>query len=46
MTNLQLVSLFIIEDISHLISDQLEVSISTTESSLKKQYLYIIDNDS
>ena len=44
--NLQLASLPIIEDISYLISGQLEVSTPTTEGSPKKQYSYIIDNGS
>ena len=43
--NLQLVSLSIIDDISHLIAKQLEVNISS-KSSLKKEYSYIIDNSS
>ena len=45
MINLYLVSLFIIDDISHLIAEQLEVNISL-KSSLKKDYSYIIDNSS
>ena len=43
--NLQLASLSIIDDISHLIAEQLEVNISSKSSS-KKEYSYIIDNDS
>ena len=43
--NLQLISLSIIDNISHLIAEQLEVNISL-KSSLKKEYSYIIDNDS
>ena len=43
--NLQLVSLSIIDNISHLITEQLEVNISS-KSSLKKEYSYIIDNSS
>ena len=43
--NLQLVSLSIIDNISHLIAEQLEVN-TDSKSSLKKEYLYIIDNSS
>ena len=43
--NLQLVSLSIIDDISHLIAEQLEVN-TDLKSSLKKEYSYIIDNSS
>ena len=43
--NLQLTSLSIIDNISHLIAEQLEVNISL-KSSLKKDYSYIIDNSS
>ena len=43
--NLQLVSLSIIDNISHLIAEQLEVNISSKSSS-KKEYSYIIDNSS
>ena len=43
--NLQLVSLSIIDNISHLIAEQLEVNISLKSNS-KKHYLYIINNSS
>ena len=43
--NLQLVSLSIIDNISHLIAEQLEVN-TDLKSSLKKEYSYIIDNSS
>ena len=43
--NLQLVSLSIIDNISHLIAEQLEVN-TDLKSSSKKEYLYIIDNSS
>ena len=43
--NLQLVSLSIIDNISHLIAKQLEVN-TDLKSSLKKEYSYIIDNSS
>ena len=44
--NLQLALLSVIENISNLISDQLEIDIITMKSNLKRQYLYIIDNSS
>ena len=43
--NLQLASLSIIDNISHLIAEQLEVN-TDLKSSLKKEYSYIIDNSS
>ena len=43
--NLQLVSLSIIDNISHLIAEQLEVN-TDLKSNLKKGYSYIIDNSS
>ena len=43
--NLQLASLSIIDNISHLIAEQLEVN-TDLKSSLKKGYSYIIDNSS
>ena len=43
--NLQLVSLPIFDNISHLIAEQLEVN-TDLKSSLKKEYSYIIDNSS
>ena len=43
--NLQLTSLSIIDNISHLITEQLEVN-TDLKSSLKKEYSYIIDNSS
>ena len=43
--NLQLVSLSIIDNISHLIAEQLEMN-THLKSSLKKEYSYIIDNSS
>ena len=43
--NLQLASLSIIDNISHLIAEQLKVNINL-KSSLKKEYSYIIDNSS
>ena len=43
--NLQLASLSIIDNISHLIAEQLEVN-TDLKSNLKKEYSYIIDNSS
>ena len=43
--NLQLASLSIIDDISHLIAEQLEVN-TDLKSNSKKEYSYIIDNSS
>ena len=43
--NLQLVSLSIIDNISHLIAEQLEIN-TDLKSNLKKEYSYIIDNSS
>ena len=43
--NLQLISLSIIDNISHLIVEQLEMN-TDLKSSLKKEYSYIIDNSS
>ena len=43
--NLQLASLSIIDDISHLIAEQLEMN-TDLKSNLKKEYSYIIDNSS
>ena len=46
MVNLQLTFLPIIDDILHLILEQLEVNFYTTRNGLKKRYPYIIDNGS